>query len=274
MVSTLPNQRQIELAIRSLPAPLVLAQLLRRLSTVDVDVSEIAAIVRRDTGITGVLIGAANSAAYCGFEAATTAEDAVARVGFRETYRLVGQVASGQLANRPLGLYGVSASRLRQNSLFCAIAMEEVAGETELDSGTAYTVGLLRSIGKVVLDSIRFSGTQPFDFRRQSFLSWETGNWLTTSAEVTARAMDLWGFPATASAAVLDHVTPGLGASRTAWLLHAVSQAAHEHGVGLPGESRYGIADAAMKAGLSDSVLAYASERAADAVLGVTATLA
>ena len=261
------SDQQLEEVVRTLPAaPRILAQLAPRLQLLDTDVSDVTAILRRDAGLTARLIDMANSAAFIGLDPATSIEEAVARVGFRETYRIIGAVASTQLSDEALPYYGISPRRMRENALFCALVMEELADHATIDGGTAYTIGLLRSIGKVVLDRLvrHRLGVAPFDARRDSVLEWERSIWGLSNPQVAARVLEIWEFPREAIEAVRHHLDPGESNRPEARLLNLAAAAADVHGIGLPGESRhlaYG-ADAFAWAGVSESHAVWAADRA------------
>ena len=79
-------------------------------------------------------------------------EEAVNRVGFSEVYRLTGLAAAAQFIDRNLSFYGISAEQLRNNTLVVAFAMDSLAKSAGVDARTGYTAGLMRLVGKLVLD--------------------------------------------------------------------------------------------------------------------------
>ena len=267
MAFAAPTDDQLELIVRSLPAaPRILAELAPRLQSLEADIPDVTRTLRRDSGLTARLIDMANSAAFLGFEPATSIEDAVARVGYRETYRIIGAVASTQLGDEPLTYYGMPPQRLRENSLFCAVVIEELAEALLIDAGTAYTVGLLRSIGKIVLDRLARQGRAitKFDPHRGRLLDWERFNWSCTNADVAAHALEIWDFPEEAIEAVRLHYTPGIDAPRLARLLNIAAAAADLNGFGLPGEQWYWqyTPEAFESVGLAEEHVAHAAEQA------------
>ena len=242
MSVSLLSDQELDAVVRTLPAaPRILAELAPRLQALDVDIPDVTRLLRRDSGLTARLIDMANSAAYMGFDPATSIEDAVARVGFRETYRIVGAVASTQLADERLPLYGIQPRRLRENSLFCALMMEELSDPALLDPATAYTIGLLRSIGKVVFNRLARNNPRiaAFDPLRQQLVRWETANWGRSNVEIAAHVFEKWGFPDEAVEAVRLHYLPGVDAPPNAHLLNIAASAAELRGFGLPAEQRY-----------------------------------
>ena len=93
--SAVPTDPEIEAVVRRLPAaPRILAELAPHLQSLDFEIGEVTTVLRRDSSLTARLIDMANSVAYLGADAATSLEEAVARIGYRETHRLLGAVAS------------------------------------------------------------------------------------------------------------------------------------------------------------------------------------
>ncbi len=142
IADTFPATRQILLQLGSL------------LQDPSVDLERIVVPLKRDPSLTARLVRIANSAAYAQSEPVASVEDAARLIGFREVHRLVGFALLDQFSDGGLVNYGVTCQRFRENSLFTAILMEELAVGAKQDSGYCYTVGLLRSIGKVALDRL------------------------------------------------------------------------------------------------------------------------
>jgi HD-like signal output (HDOD) protein len=102
--------------------------------------------------LTTRIIRVANSSFYNQATPAASLVEALARVGFKEVYRLTGFAAVAQIADQRLALYGVSGAQLRENSLLTGLMMEALAEPAGVDPRLAYTAGLLRSTGKIALD--------------------------------------------------------------------------------------------------------------------------
>jgi HD-like signal output (HDOD) protein len=273
---TFPDDDQLEVVIRSLPAaPRILAELGPHLQLLDFDVAEVTSILRRDSSLTARLIHMANSVAFEGAEPCTSLEEAVARIGYRETYRMLGAVASMQLSNEPLWRYGISARRLRENSLFVALMMEELATAIGIDSRTGYTIGLLRSLGKVVLDRLAREnpGITGFEPKRERLTDWEKVTWGCTNTDIAGRILEMWHFPGDAIQAIRGQYRPD-SAHPFSVLLHIAASAAEQRGFGLPGELTC-WADAAQPAslGISDERFAAACDRAYETLAKLSSVL-
>ena len=86
------------------------------------------------------LIRVGNSVTYGGEQRAGSVEEAVGRLGFQLTFRLVGEAAGIQLAQRPLQHYGIDADQLREHMLHTAFACEQLALECGFDADALFVV--------------------------------------------------------------------------------------------------------------------------------------
>jgi HD-like signal output (HDOD) protein len=189
MIATpVPRETLLHVA-KSLPAaPRILAELGHLLLDPNTDMGEVTALLRRDTALTARIIRISNSAFYNTGQPYAALEDALARVGYMEVYRLTGLAAMSQSVDRPLSMYGVSGAQVRENSLLTALVAELLAPQVGLDGRLAYTAGLLRSLGKIVFDGLTRSGViRGAHYTGASPLAeWETGIAGTNNCEAAA----------------------------------------------------------------------------------------
>lgn len=237
-----PHRDSLQRAVRNFPAaPMILARLERMLADFNAPLEDITALLKCDASLTTRILRIANSAIYHPGEACASLDEAVLRVGFREIYRLTGFAAAQQLVDRRLDLYGVTAAQFRENALLTALLMEQLAETADLDRSAAYTVGLLRSIGKIALDRwVRAPGSDVrYDtFSRTPLAEWEREALGLDNCEAAEVVMRDWLFPATTIEAVREHYAP-TESSRLANLLNVAAAAAERCGHGLPGELAY-----------------------------------
>src|SRR3954470_6380410 len=156
MIATHTISREALLhVVKTLPAaPQILAQLGHLLLDINSDLSDITSLLKRDAALTTRIIRISNSAIYNTGRPFASLEESLARVGFTEVYRLTGFAAAAQLADQKLPFYGISGAQLRENALLTALIMEALAPLAGVDSGLAYTAGLLRSVGKIAIDRL------------------------------------------------------------------------------------------------------------------------
>ena len=230
---------------RTLPAtPKVLARLGELFHDINVGLDEVADLIKRDVALTARIIRISNSVVYGGSIRIGALEDAVNRVGFSEVYRLVGLITSNLLADRPLVYYGVTAEPLREHMLFTALACEALAEECGIDSRSAYTIGLMRTIGMLVLDRVaeRLPQIPPYDHGRQGgYPVWEGIVFGLSNSEVAALILTDWHFPPEIIGAVREHylLRPDDYDNRLACLLNVAGRVVAEAGHTLPGDRRY-----------------------------------
>ena len=139
--------------LRDLPvAAAVLPRLQQLLLRDDTAVDEVVELVRFDPALATRVMQAAGSAYYgCGRQIHSL-EDAVTLLGLREAYRVTAAFAMSKFLNAPLRVYGLSAADYWRRSVACAFVMEEQAQLSWLDENVAYTVGLLHSVGLLLID--------------------------------------------------------------------------------------------------------------------------
>jgi HD-like signal output (HDOD) protein len=253
MTVTKPTPQKLQQIAQQLPAsPQVLAQLNELLVDVNSGLEEIAQLLRRDVALAARIIRISNSVAYGSAGGIASIEEAVNRVGFAEVYRLTGIAAAAHMVERSLPFYGLTAAQLRDNTLIIAMAMDSLAKSAGVDSRVAYTAGLMRLAGKLILELYAKTITN----LQQSYsrcglgtlLDWEQALFGCTNAEVGATVMAGWHFPVAITEPVRQHylVQPTAGAhARISYLLNIACGVAVELGFGLPGEDSYWASDPA-----------------------------
>jgi len=242
-----PSPQKLQQIAQQLPAsPQVLAQLNELLMDVNSGLEEIADLLRRDTALAARIIRISNSVAYGSAGGIASIEEAVNRVGFSEVYRLTGLAAVTQMIDRNLTFYGLTATQLRNNTLIVAFAMDSLARAAGVDARVAYTAGLMRLAGKLILDHYARSLTGPHDCFARSGLSglleWETALFGCTNAEAGAVVMNGWHFPVAITEPLRQHYftqTPTGTHTRLACLLNIACGVATGLNYGLPGEEKY-----------------------------------
>jgi HD-like signal output (HDOD) protein len=128
-----------------------------------------------------------------------------------------------------------------ENSVVTALAMERLARAAGEDDNEAYTLGLLRSIGKLVLDmliEVEHAGVNCPESETLDLPKWERAWAVTTSNEAGAIILDEWKMPEQLSAALRDHYRPTAESGRMAGLLHLACCIAHQLGHGMVVETR------------------------------------
>jgi len=164
-----------------------------------------------------------------------------------------------QLYSVGLPVYGVSCDELWENSVTTAVALENMAAAAGEDGSTGYTLGLLRPVGRLLLQGVATeegcavgSGSHP---TAALVAAWEFNTFGTTSTEAVDRLFHLWGFAPSLTEPIRHHFAPAGDPNRmkiTA-LLHGAAWIPQEIGKGLSIE-RHAWAlteDVLLQAGLS-----------------------
>jgi HD-like signal output (HDOD) protein len=285
---TAPFPRETLLhVVKTLPAaPQILSKLGQMRLDPNVDLDEVTALLKCDAGLTTRIMRVANSPAYSTGTPYASLEQALARVGFGEIYRIAGFAAIAQMTSQNLRLYGVSGARIRENSLITALVVEALAQKAGLDPQEAYSAGLLRSTGKIALDGLVYSagllrsdgkiplgvhasGTGPrvsYDPASGAKLAdWETSVAGLCNCEASAFILNEWRFPVGIASAIGYHYAPEGASSGPALasLLNLACGAAERLGFGFPGESSYWepTPEKWAAAGVDERQLEEASER-------------
>jgi HD-like signal output (HDOD) protein len=254
--STISDQK-ILTAAKSLPvAPQIMARLHKMLLDSNSGLPEIATLLKRDVSLTTRIIRIANSPAYNGGGLGTI-EEALQRVGFGEVFRLVGVAANASLADANLTFYGYSGDLFRSNNLCTALVAERVANKTKTDPRVAYTAGLLRGIGQLLLDRIAREVLPTADKFQEigggRLQEWESKCFGITHQKVARLVLSHWGFPEQVIQAAGYDATEGTPATPLNNTLQLAASIVRLAGFGLEGEdASWGIPVAELAAtGLS-----------------------
>jgi HD-like signal output (HDOD) protein len=223
----------------------VLGKLQQLLTDSNAGMDEICSLLKRDTGLAARILRISNSPYFGSATPNSSLEEAVGCVGYDEIYKVVGLTVSAHLLGKELVHYGYSAQRLWENTLGTALAMESLAQFVGVNPRAAYTAGLLRSMGKIVLElgaNESSAGVTAFPASGVPVLGdWERAKWGWDSSAVTLLLLEEWNFSPETCAAMRGYLVPEttpideVGPS----LLNRAGGVAHSLGVGLAGEESY-----------------------------------
>lgn len=226
------------------PSPRIFGKLGRLLNDPDTGMVEITSLVNADSSLTAQVIRLSNTAAYCGASPVDTLDEAINRIGFRELYKLVGMAASSQVFSRRNKTYNLDGSLMWENSLAAGLVMEFLAKRVGLDDQEAYTLGLLRNMGKMVIDAC--AGTNPaYPFyplnSEPPLIEWEDNNFGINNPTVAGFILYDWNFPDETGATVQYQYEPEKADSDTPlpYLLNLSDCVAEMMGKNLRGEGEY-----------------------------------
>jgi len=199
VISGTPNKQQVLEAISKIegfsPAPRILGKAMALLRDPNSDINDISEIVSSDTALAAQMIRWANSAFY-GTGSVSSLDQAVQKIGFRESIRLLNLSVARTMSNRGLDCYGITSEVFWAESLFHGLFLEEMAKATRaVDPGEAHTVGLLRYIGRLAINqSLKDLGFGLFWDGSIPLKAWELESVGLPQAYVGAYLLRAWKF--------------------------------------------------------------------------------
>jgi HD-like signal output (HDOD) protein len=156
-----------------------------------------------------------------------------------------------QVFQSGLPVYHLTADQVWENSIVTALAMERLAHATGEDEGVAYTVGLLRPVGKLVLDmllEIEHPGVCCPETPNLDLPTWERAWAEITSNEVGAMIFEEWRMPEVVHQGVRNHYKPDEAGGRMGALLHLACWITQELGRGIQAEAKqWSVNDAVLQ---------------------------
>jgi len=243
MVSLCPTDADLLAVAEKLPtAPRLLVEVGHLMHNPRIDSEEVVNVLRQDPQLVAQIVRMANSAAFSPSEPVGSIEQALALIGFSEVHRLVGVVATKQMAEQMTVLYPIDVSGLRLHTLFVAVLMEELAKWAGERRHRCYTVGLLRTLGMMVLERMApsIAGIPTFLESGETELdAWERKYWGITNPEVAEKVLLAWGLPTETALAIRHHYRPGNRFNPIIHLLALSANAASDRYHGIPGEEGY-----------------------------------
>lgn len=130
----------------------VAVQVLKALENPDCDVNELSALISKDPSLTSKLLKLCNSAQFGFSRKIATIKDAIPKLGFKTLKSIIFVALSKNVLNKEIKGYGLGKSDLWHNSISCAVYSRKLAEMSNYrDPELAFTAGLLRDIGKLVI---------------------------------------------------------------------------------------------------------------------------
>lgn len=137
-----------------LPNPQILHRLSAILGNDDVSAADVVKLVKVDPGLSAKVISVSNGAFYGFSDPCSALDDAINRIGFQELYKLVSLCILRSVGDKAVPNYYLDEGALWENAVVTAVSMEHLAQRFGIASGLAYTVGLLHSLGKFVINQL------------------------------------------------------------------------------------------------------------------------
>jgi HD-like signal output (HDOD) protein len=207
-----PTQEQFLLALARIetfsPAPRVLSRAMVLLRDPLSDIGSIAALVGSDPTLATDIIRCSNSAYYRVGEPVRSIGEAVQKIGMRETIRMLNVTVARTMSGRDLRAYGMSGDAFWAESLLHGLFLFALADTTDkADADEAYTVGLLRFMGRLAIDRLMQEHGEPRP-ASLSFSAWEESHVGFIQAHAGALLLSKWQFSENIIQAVANQDRP------------------------------------------------------------------
>ncbi len=198
--------------------------------------------VRLDPALATRILRSANSVVFRRGEPCRSLDEAIGRIGLREVERLTGAFVAQRMFADGLPLYRLTGDQLWVNTIASALAAEHIASLAGTDARQAYTLGVLRSIGRLLCQRLALDlslppiGADKLD--AAGTRAWEVAHFGATAEQLGGRMLRLWEFPAEQESALRHVVAPCShpARSRECAGLHLACWTAENLGKGLPFE--------------------------------------
>lgn len=239
-------RRQIIAASARLPS---LAHIFERMNQAlrnpDVSVDEIGDIIRMDAAVALRVMRLANSAQFMRSEPFSNLESAIDWIGITHIYQLLAATVSARLYCDQLPAYGLSEETIWKNSIATGTAMALLAEAVGEDKRRAYSLGLFRPVGRLVLQKIARQRHLALDpalrSNSQAVLDWERTSFEVDNAAAVAVVFEAWGLNSILGDCIRIHFNPLASADAPqaplAALLYIAGWMAQQAGHGLAVEA-------------------------------------
>lgn len=199
-MGTTPEETNFEDTVKSIGElhgnMAVLSKLDAVLKDLNTDISEPEKLIQSDGPISGTIVQISNSPLYGFTEKNDNIATALQKVGYNQALKLVGMALSKQVFMRDLESYGITADTYWRYSYFTAVFLERQAKNLGIDSDEAYLLGLLHSIGRVVINEILH--TREVEIFWDRFIpekEWELMMIGLTNDKAGSLLLKIWEFP-------------------------------------------------------------------------------
>ena len=249
-----------ETAVPMLPA--VALKVIELVSDPDVTVMSLAPVVSKDQVLASRVLGLGNSAAYAGYQPATTLLEAMVRLGTVAVRNVVVTVSFASRMHDPR-IYGELGRHLVDHAIGTAYVARLLAERVKVDLEEAFMCGLMHDIGKLVIlklayDHARKTGKPAPPEEVQSAVD-------DRHAAFGGLTLKRWKLPESLIEPVTCHhdFTMAHTRKKEAAVCYAANQLAHRYGFGCESDGRNLMDDhVATFLGLDEAWLAQADDRA------------
>ncbi len=181
----------------------------------DFDIDQLEKVIQQDPVIASNLLRIANSARFGGTEKVTSIRASLVRLGQKNLYELMITHHVSNVINVPVQGYGLPAGVLLKHSAGVASGAERLVVQTGGNTAmaeTAFTVGLLHDLGKIILGTyLKIDATHTLEIAQQEQIPFDEAERQVMGidhAEAGALLLELWEIPETITIPVRWHHAP------------------------------------------------------------------
>jgi len=191
------------------------SELLNLVSSQDYTLMEIKTIIEQDSVLTLKLLNVVNSAAFSLASEITSIERAIPYLGDKLILNIALEDSAGPLLNAKLDGYMADKGELWEHNVKTAIAAKEITkySKTKVESGVAYTCGLVHDIGKAIFSTYldinkEVLAEKFFEDEEKDYLKIERDILGTDHCQVGYMVSKHWKLPQVFSEIIINHHNP------------------------------------------------------------------
>lgn len=179
----------------------------------DMDAAEVIAMIKQDAAVALRVLRLANSVQFARGKPFADLDSAIDWIGLAQVYQLLAVTASANLFCEDLPHYQLTAEQLRRNAVATAEAMRLLANLAGDEPRRAYSLGLFRPVGRLVLQRLanarRVPRPEVHDGRGAA--AWERNTLGVCHAEAVEVLFGLWGLNPFIGEVISRHLEPRAG---------------------------------------------------------------
>jgi HD-like signal output (HDOD) protein len=197
---------------------------------------DVVETVQVDTVLAARVVLVANSPVYKRGDPVVSLSKAIANIGTQQTCQIVGVLVASRLFADDLPHYGLKSDALWNASITSSVAARLLAERIDGHPGESYTLALLRSVGRLLLQQVARDAAIPVKipstWDARAVRAWERSSFGIDASEATLRVLRLWSFsPAATDVFRRLHKRPFARSDEA--VLHVANVLAVELGAGL-----------------------------------------
>lgn len=199
--------------VKSFPGmPATAAKLMKMLEDSDSTAAQIEEVLKYDAGLTANILKLTNSAYFGIPSKVSSVKQAIVMLGWKRLLQLVMTMCMSTVMKKPVAGYDLPQGELWRHSVAVSVAAEAVVKALKIPQAEeVFTAALLHDVGKLVLGGFVRDDIEQIEAIVIKGIPFEVAEYIvigTDHAEIGARILKKWGFPANLVNAVGWHHDP------------------------------------------------------------------